>query len=110
MSDFVGGACGYDNTYTAGFGANTAAVSGALFQGGQACGACYRLKCDAKLDPKWCLPLGGGVTITVTNFCPPNHHGGWCDLPRRHFDMSMPAFSGIALAGSEGIVPVLYKR
>ncbi|KAJ8755555.1 hypothetical protein K2173_022134 [Erythroxylum novogranatense] len=105
----LGGACGYENTFHAGFGVNTAAVSGALFKGGEACGACYQVKCNSRVDPKWCL-LGGLVTITATNFCPPNNIGGWCDPPRQHFDMSMPAFFRIALPGNEGIVPVFYRR
>lgn len=104
-----GGACGYDNTAHAGFGVNTAAVSGALFQDGKACGACYQLMCNYRLDPKWCLPLRV-MTVTTTNFCPPNNNGGWCDPPRQHFDMSLPAFSLIARQDNEGIVPVLYRR
>ncbi|KAF7141521.1 hypothetical protein RHSIM_Rhsim06G0197300 [Rhododendron simsii] len=103
------GACGYDNTFHAGFGTNTAAVGGALFRGGEACGACYRVTCDYKLDPKWCLPRGV-VTITATNLCPPINNGGWFNPPRHHFDMSMPAFSRIARQEDEGIVPVLYTR
>ncbi|XP_058218294.1 LOW QUALITY PROTEIN: expansin-A12 [Rhododendron vialii] len=105
----LGGACGYDNTFHAGFGTTTAAVSGALFRGGEACGACYRVTCDHKLNPKWCLQRGV-VTITATNLCPLNNNGGWCNPPRHHFDMSMPAFSRIARQGDEGIVPVLYTR
>ncbi|KAJ4726293.1 Expansin [Melia azedarach] len=105
----LGGACGYDNTIHAGFGVNTAAVSGVLFRGGEACGACYRVMCDYRADPKWCLGRTS-VIVTATNFCPPNNHGGWCDPPRQHFDMSMPAFFRIARQGNEGIVPVLYRR
>ncbi|KAK3198990.1 hypothetical protein Dsin_022405 [Dipteronia sinensis] len=105
----LGGACGYDNTIHAGFGVNTAAVSGALFRGGEACGACYQLMCNYKADPKWCLRRAV-VTVTSTNFCPANNHGGWCDPPRHHFDMSMPAFFRIARQGNEGIVPILYRR
>ncbi|KAG9441050.1 hypothetical protein H6P81_016904 [Aristolochia fimbriata] len=105
----LGGACGYDNTVHAGFGINTAALSGALFRGGEACGACFLLACDAKADPKWCLRRTS-VLVTATNFCPPNNHGGWCDPPRHHFDMSLPAFSLLARLGPEGIIPVIYKR
>lgn len=104
-----GGACGYDNTVHAGFGTNTAALSGALFRGGEACGGCYQVRCNRRADPKWCLRRAS-VTVTATNFCPPNNNGGWCDLPRHHFDMSMPAFLRIAKKGDEGIVPVLYRR
>ncbi|CAN1774953.1 EXPA12 [Linum perenne] len=105
----LGGACGYDNTFHAGFGVRTAAVSGALFRGGEACGACYQLRCDYRSDPKWCL-RHAAVTITTTNFCPSDNSGGWCNPPRHHFDMSMPAFLRIARQGNEGIVPVLYRR
>ncbi|CAN1239501.1 EXPA12 [Linum grandiflorum] len=105
----LGGACGYDNTFHAGFGVSTAAVSGALFRRGEACGACYQLRCDYRSDPKWCL-RSALVTITATNFCPSNNNGGWCNPPRHHFDMSMPAFLRIARQGNEGIVPILYRR
>nr|AVG44224.1 EXPA11-1 [Boehmeria nivea] len=105
----LGGACGYDNTFHAGFGIHTAALSGALFRGGEACGACYQVMCDAKADAKWCLRRRV-VTVTATNFCPQNNNGGWCDLPRHHFDMSMPAFLRIARQGNEGVVPVIYRR
>ncbi|XP_072957117.1 expansin-A12 [Typha angustifolia] len=105
----LGGACGYDNTFHAGFGINTAALSSALFRGGEACGACFAITCDARADPKWCF-RGAAVTVTATNFCPPNNNGGWCDLPRRHFDMSPPAFARIARVGSEGIIPVRFRR
>ncbi|WCJ32169.1 expansin 12 [Euphorbia peplus] len=105
----LGGACGYENTYAAGLGVQTAAVSTALFRKGEACGACYKLMCDFKADPKWCLRRAV-VTITTTNFCPPNNNGGWCDPPRHHFDLSLPAFLRIARQGNEGIVPVIYSR
>ncbi|KAK7405226.1 hypothetical protein VNO78_06425 [Psophocarpus tetragonolobus] len=105
----LGGACGYDDTFHAGFGVNTAAVSSMLFREGEACGACYQVMCDYRADPKWCL-IRGSVTVTATNFCPPNNHGGWCDPPYHHFDMSMPAFFRIARQGNEGIVPVIYRR
>uniref|UniRef100_A0A7N0V6I9 Expansin n=1 Tax=Kalanchoe fedtschenkoi TaxID=63787 RepID=A0A7N0V6I9_KALFE len=105
----LGGACGYDDTVHAGFGVNTAAVSGVLFRGGQACGACYQVMCDMRTDPKWCV-RGGVVTVTATNYCPPNNMGGWCDAPRRHLDMSAPAFFKVAKPGNEGIIPILYRR
>ncbi|XP_057955424.1 expansin-A12 [Malania oleifera] len=105
----LGGACGYDNTMHAGFGVNTAAVSSALFRGGEACCACYQVMCNYRVDPKWCHRRAV-VTITATNFCPPNNNGGWCNPPLQHLDMSMPAFLRIARLGNEGIVPVLYRR
>lgn len=110
MYVYAGGACGYDNPYHAGFGAHTTALSSALFRNGEACGACYQVRCNYRLNPKWCLPSRAFVTVTATNFCPPNGNGGWCDSPRHHFDMSMPAFLRIARQANEGVVPVLYRR
>jgi hypothetical protein len=64
-----------------------------------------------RANPRFCKP-GVTVTITATNFCPPNSalpDGGWCNQQRPHFDMAQPAFEKIGVY-TGGIIPVMYKR
>ncbi|XP_073106810.1 expansin-A8-like [Elaeis guineensis] len=69
--------------------------------------------CNWRKAPQWCK-RGGSITVTATNYCPPNYdlpndNGGWCNPPRKRFDMSQPAWETIATYRA-GIVPVYYTR
>lgn len=108
-----GGACAYQNTFALGYGTMTAALSTPLFQGGAACGACYQIKCkwikETNTVKNWCYSYSKTITITATNLCPPGSEGTWCDPPRRHFDLTMPAFLTLAKYQG-GVAPVYYRR
>jgi hypothetical protein len=108
-----GGACAYQNTVALGYGYMTAALSTVLFLGGQACGACFEIRCklivETKTAKNWCYNYNTSIVITATNLCPPGSEGTWCDPPRAHFDLPQPAF--LALAKYQGgVAPVLYRR
>ncbi|KAK9946892.1 hypothetical protein M0R45_012333 [Rubus argutus] len=85
-SGTMGGACGYGNLYTTGYGTRTAALSTALFNDGGSCGQCYRIICDYTEDSKWLVQPA-----------------------LQHFDMAQPAWEKIGIYKG-GIVPVLFQR
>ncbi|RLN23499.1 expansin-A9-like [Panicum miliaceum] len=109
-SGTMGGSCGYGNLYSAGYGTQTTALSTALYGDGASCGACFLVTCDASRT-QYCKPGSPSVTVTATNFCPPNYGdpSGWCNSPRRHFDTSQPAWETIGVYQA-GVVPVNYRR
>ncbi|KAJ6865076.1 expansin-A4-like [Populus alba x Populus x berolinensis] len=91
---------------------NTAALSSVLFKNGQACGACFEIKCAD--NPEWCKLGQPSLIVTATDHCPPNpslpnDNGGWCNVPREHFDVAKPVFSQLA-EYKAGIIPIQYRR
>ncbi|KAL3685996.1 hypothetical protein R1sor_004018 [Riccia sorocarpa] len=105
------GACGYGNLFRQGYGTATTALSTTLFNKGFACGSCFEIKCAGSSA---CNNGNPSTIVTATNLCPanwqrPTNNGGWCNPPRRHFDMSRPAFDKIAYWRA-GIVPIAYRR
>ncbi|TQE10669.1 hypothetical protein C1H46_003782 [Malus baccata] len=106
--DRVGGACGYGNLLTNGYGTDTSTLSSTLFNNGYACGTCYQIKC---YGASACFRNVKCTTVTATNLCPPNwsKDSNAGNPPRTHFDMAKPAFMKIA-QWKAGIVPIMYRR
>ncbi|KAL3684171.1 hypothetical protein R1sor_002193 [Riccia sorocarpa] len=103
----MGGACGYGNLYSSGYGVQSTALSNALFNNGLSCGACFLIECKLE-GSKYCYP-GKSITVTATNACPQGSEGGWCDYPKSHFDLSFPMFQQLAQPVG-GVIPVRYRR
>ncbi|CAN0926993.1 EXPA20 [Linum grandiflorum] len=110
----LGGACGYGDVFHfLTYGRYSAGLSAMLFNRGSTCGACFQIRCVDHI--LWCLQGSPSVTLTATDFCPPNYalssdYGGWCNFPKRHFELSEAAFAEIAEVKKADIVPVQYRK
>ncbi|CAN1188032.1 EXPA20 [Linum perenne] len=110
----LGGACGYGDVFHAlTYGRYSAGLSAMLFNRGSTCGACFEIRCVDHI--LWCLQGSPSVTLTATDFCPPNYalsadYGGWCNFPKQHFELSESAFAEIAEVKKADIVPVQYRK
>ncbi|KAA8535910.1 hypothetical protein F0562_028388 [Nyssa sinensis] len=109
------GACGYGNLHKSSYGKYSAGLSSMLFNRGSSCGGCFEVRCVDHI--LWCLQGSPSVILTATDFCSPNYglpadYGGWCNIPRAHFEMSEAAFAEIAdqQRADVDIVPVQYRR
>lgn len=87
-----GGSCGYGTAEESGFGVNTISASQALYRKGLNCGACFRLQCTGS---QLCLPRPTPV-LTVTNACPPNGPGGWCNGQKKSYTLAPAVWNHIA--------------
>ncbi|KAI3854281.1 hypothetical protein MKW98_024704 [Papaver atlanticum] len=102
----TGGACGYGSLVDVKpFRTRVGAVSDVLFNNGEGCGACYKVKC---LDKSICSRRA--VTVIITDECP------GCRANHTHFDLSGAAFSRMAIAGNSaqlrnrGELTVVFRR
>ncbi|KAM1307192.1 hypothetical protein ACFX2H_009479 [Malus domestica] len=77
------GTSGYKYLNKQGYGLETTALSTALFNNGQTCGACFEVMCVD--DPQWCLP--SSTKVTATNLCPSVTSSDWCSPPHERFDL-----------------------
>ncbi|GLJ04913.1 hypothetical protein SUGI_0006290 [Cryptomeria japonica] len=102
-----GGACGFGTGEAQGLYKQklTTALNGPLFEKGATCGSCWLVKC---VDNQWCLPNAPTIKVVATDLCPPGGNGV-CNPQYKHFDMSIPAFTKIAVYKG-GYIAIQYAR
>ncbi|KAJ9548856.1 hypothetical protein OSB04_021399 [Centaurea solstitialis] len=100
----MGGACGYGNLYSEGYGTNTVVLNTSLFNNGLSCGAYYELRCVN--DPRWCL--AGRIVVTATNSA--RREGGVIHNTLILTYLSRCSSALLSTVPDCGIVPVSYRR
>lgn len=63
-----------------------------MFKDGAICGACFQLIFDSS-QFEFCYLNTSSIFVTATNFCLNGTEGGWCNQPKKHFDLSLPIFT-----------------
>ncbi|VAH25446.1 unnamed protein product [Triticum turgidum subsp. durum] len=115
-SGTMGGACGYGNLYSTGYGTNTAALSTALFNDGASCGQCYRISPPRQhfdmAEPAW-LNIGvyrGGIVPVLYQRVPCAKKGGVRFTVNGHDYFELVLVSNVGGVGSIRSVSIKGSR
>ncbi|VAH41204.1 unnamed protein product [Triticum turgidum subsp. durum] len=115
-SGTMGGACGYGNLYSTGYGTSTAALSTALFNDGASCGQCYRISPPRQhfdmAEPAW-LNIGvyrGGIVPVLYQRVPCAKKGGVRFTVNGHDYFELVLVSNVGGVGSIRSVSIKGSR
>ncbi|BBN05034.1 expansin [Marchantia polymorpha subsp. ruderalis] len=113
VADTMGGACGYGNLISRGYGLHTSALSSSLFNSGLTCGACFKVRCKAASSMR-CHATAGSITVTATDLYSENLATLIEDERRSNpsqpqFDLAVSAFQMLARP-MVGLIPIEYQR